>query len=134
MGYDALDGVPPSHAIIDCSLTATVLISFTSMPVGSRSCKALVSCASAFCTHAPSMSGMTETARVAADTVTEILTRCRTIAVVGLSSMPGPPPPRMRVYMREQGYRVISVNPREVRAFDEPVCPVSRRYRNPSIL
>ncbi len=67
---------------------------------------------------------MTETDRVAAvDAVTQILARYRTIAVVGLASESGTSVSSGGAHMREQGYRVIPVNPYKLRMFDEPAYP-----------
>lgn len=46
-----------------------------------------------------------------ADPVTELLTRARTIAVVGLSCDPLRPSHGVSAYMQSQGYRIIPVNP-----------------------
>jgi predicted CoA-binding protein len=46
-----------------------------------------------------------------ADPVTELLTRARTIAVVGLSDDPLRPSHGVAAYMQSQGYRIIPVNP-----------------------
>jgi len=45
------------------------------------------------------------------DPVTELLTRARTIAVVGLSNDPLRPSHGVSAYMQSQGYRIIPVNP-----------------------
>jgi predicted CoA-binding protein len=45
------------------------------------------------------------------DLVEEQLTKCKTIAVVGLSDNPDRPSNRVCKYMQEQGYRIIPVNP-----------------------
>ena len=47
-----------------------------------------------------------EDARIAA-----ILTRCRTIALVGWSPKPDRPSHRVAAFLAQQGYRVIPVNP-----------------------
>jgi predicted CoA-binding protein len=52
--------------------------------------------------------------------IDEILRKCRTIAVVGLSSNPVRPSYRVASYMQAQGYRVIPVNPNETNVLDEP--------------
>ena len=56
-------------------------------------------------------------------TVTRILTDCRTIAVVGLSSNPARPSYRVASYMKSQGYRIIPVNPNETNVLGEPAYP-----------
>jgi predicted CoA-binding protein len=50
---------------------------------------------------------------IAADLITEILTRSRAIAVVGLSSRQSRPSYRVSEYMRRAGYRIFPVNPNE---------------------
>jgi hypothetical protein len=56
-------------------------------------------------------------------TITRILTDCRTIAVVGLSSNPARPSNRVAAYMQVQGCRVIPVNPNETNVLGEPAYP-----------
>src|ERR1044072_7087805 len=51
--------------------------------------------------------------------IQQILDGCRTIAVVGLSSNPWRASNSVAGYMREQGYRVIPVNPNEQQVFGE---------------
>lgn len=46
------------------------------------------------------------------DPITDLLTRARIIAVVGLSSNPLRPSHGVSAYMQSQGYRIIPVNPR----------------------
>jgi uncharacterized protein len=58
-----------------------------------------------------------------ADTIQRILKECRTIAVVGLSSNPGRPSYSVAGYMKQQGYRVIPVNPHETSVFGETAYP-----------
>ena len=55
--------------------------------------------------------------------IQRILKECRTIAVVGLSSNPGRPSYSVAGYMKQQGYRVIPVNPHEVKVFGEQAYP-----------
>ena len=45
------------------------------------------------------------------DPIREVLTRARTIAVVGLSDSPLRPSHGVSAYMQAQGYRIIPVNP-----------------------
>jgi predicted CoA-binding protein len=53
------------------------------------------------------------------ETIQQILSECKTIAVVGLSSDPSRPSNSVSGYMRRQGYRVIAVNPNETEVFGE---------------
>jgi len=46
-----------------------------------------------------------------ADSVTELLRKAKTIAVVGLSGNPMRPSHGVTAYMQSQGYRIIPVNP-----------------------
>lgn len=48
-----------------------------------------------------------------------ILSECRTIAVVGLSSNPMRPSYGVARYMQRQGYRIIPVNPNETEVLGE---------------
>lgn len=48
-----------------------------------------------------------------ADSIAEILKKCKTIAVVGLSSNPMRPSHEVTEYMQRKGYRIIPVNPNE---------------------
>ena len=52
-------------------------------------------------------------AKDGADPIAEILRKCRTIAVVGLSSNPMRPSHEVTEYMQRAGYRIIPVNPNE---------------------
>ena len=47
------------------------------------------------------------------DPIREILERCKTLAVVGLSSKPTRPSYGVAAYMKAHGYRIIPVNPNE---------------------
>jgi predicted CoA-binding protein len=55
--------------------------------------------------------------------IERILEECRTIAVVGLSSNPWRPSNNVAGYMREQGYKVIPVNPKEELVLGEKSYP-----------
>ena len=55
--------------------------------------------------------------------IKQILDECRTIAVVGLSSNPWRASNSVAQYMRQQGYRVIPVNPHEQQVFGEKADP-----------
>jgi predicted CoA-binding protein len=57
------------------------------------------------------------------EAIKRILDECRTIAVVGLSSNPQRASNSVSGYMRQQGYRVIPVNPREEKVFGEKSYP-----------
>jgi len=53
------------------------------------------------------------------ETIIRILTECRTIAVVGLSSDPWRPSHGVAAYMQRAGHRVIPVNPNETEVLGE---------------
>ena len=57
------------------------------------------------------------------EVIKRIITECRTIAVVGLSSDPYRPSNSVSSYMRRNGYRVIAVNPNETSVFGEQAYP-----------
>ena len=57
------------------------------------------------------------------ETIQRILDECRTIAVVGLSSNPMRASNSVARYMRQQGYKVIPVNPNEREVFGETAYP-----------
>src|SRR5262249_12611981 len=54
-----------------------------------------------------------------ADPIAEILKKCKTIAVVGLSSNPMRPSHDVTEYMQSAGYRIIPVNPNEKEVLGE---------------
>ena len=58
-------------------------------------------------------------AKSGSDPIAEILKRCRTIAVVGLSSNPFRPSYGVTEYMQRAGYRIIPVNPNETEVLGE---------------
>ena len=53
------------------------------------------------------------------DSIAEILKKCKTIAVVGLSSDPMRPSHEVSEYMQHAGYRIIPVNPNETQVLGE---------------
>jgi predicted CoA-binding protein len=55
-----------------------------------------------------------------ADPVFDILTKYKTIAVVGLSSNPARPSYGVTEYMQSAGYQIIPVNPNETDVLGEP--------------
>ena len=60
-----------------------------------------------------------EFAAKGADPIAEILNKCKTIAVVGLSSNPMRPSHEVTEYMQRAGYRIIPVNPNETEVLGE---------------
>ena len=54
-----------------------------------------------------------------ADPIEQILKKCKTIAVVGLSSNPMRPSHEVSEYMQRAGYRIIPVNPNETEVLAE---------------
>jgi len=57
------------------------------------------------------------------DPIYELLSRARTIAVVGLSDSPQRPSHRVALYMQSQGYSIIPVNPQITEALGEKSYP-----------
>jgi predicted CoA-binding protein len=53
------------------------------------------------------------------EVIGQILEECRTIAVVGLSANPTRPSNGVAAYMKELGYKVIPVNPKEQEVLGE---------------
>jgi len=53
----------------------------------------------------------------------EILSFSRVVAVVGLSSKPGRPSYQVASYLKEQGYKIIPVNPTENQILGGPCYP-----------
>jgi hypothetical protein len=58
-----------------------------------------------------------------ADPIYELLSRVKTIAVVGLSDRPMRPSHGVSAYMQSQGYRIVPVNPRIAEALGETAYP-----------
>ena len=56
-------------------------------------------------------------------TIEQILTECRTIAVVGLSSNPIRPSFGVSKYMQDHGYKIVPVNPNEAEVLGERAYP-----------
>src|SRR5438270_7106974 len=61
-----------------------------------------------------------EGAPPSADPIFDILTKYKTIAVVGLSSNPARPSFGVTEYMQSAGYHIIPVNPNETDVLGEP--------------
>jgi predicted CoA-binding protein len=62
-------------------------------------------------------------AAASADPIYDILTKYKTIAVVGLSSNPVRPSYGVTEYMQSAGYHIIPVNPNETDVLGEPSYP-----------
>jgi uncharacterized protein len=58
-----------------------------------------------------------------ADPIRELLSRVKTIAVVGLSDNPMRPSHGVSAYMQRQGYKIIPVNPQIAEALGEKAYP-----------
>jgi hypothetical protein len=61
-----------------------------------------------------------QSAPPSADPIFDILTKYKTIAVVGLSSNPTRPSYAVTEYMQSSGYHIIPVNPNETDVLGEP--------------
>src|SRR5277367_3777620 len=57
------------------------------------------------------------------DPIFELLSRVKTIAVVGLSDNPMRPSQGVSAYMQSQGYRIVPVNPNTAEALGETAYP-----------
>ena len=57
------------------------------------------------------------------ESILTILERCKTLAVVGLSSKSSRPSHGVAAYMKAHGYRIIPVNPNETEALGEKAYP-----------
>jgi predicted CoA-binding protein len=57
------------------------------------------------------------------DPIYELLSRAKTIAVVGLSDSPMRPSHGVSAYMQSQGYRIVPVNPQIAEALGETAYP-----------
>jgi hypothetical protein len=60
---------------------------------------------------------------MASDPIHDLLSRAKTIAVVGLSDSPLRPSHGVSAYMQSQGYRIIPVNPRITETLGETSYP-----------
>jgi len=60
---------------------------------------------------------------VKGDPILELLSRVRTIAVVGLSNSPLRPSHGVSAYMQSQGYRIIPINPQIQESLGQPAYP-----------
>jgi predicted CoA-binding protein len=61
-------------------------------------------------------------ATIATDSITDLLKRARTIAVVGLSDSPFRASHGVSAYMQAQGYKIVPVNPTIESALGESSC------------
>ena len=57
--------------------------------------------------------------KMSKEEIKEILTKCKTIAVVGLSRDPDKDSHRVSTYLKKQGYRIVPVNPFADEVLDE---------------
>jgi len=64
-----------------------------------------------------------EKALTQSDPIYELLSRAKTIAVVGLSESPMRPSHGVSAYMQAEGYKIIPVNPRITEALGEKAYP-----------
>ncbi len=65
------------------------------------------------------------------DVIEKILKECQTIAIVGVSPRPGRPSYRVAHYLKEQGYKVIPVNPTVAEVSGEKSYPSLRDIPEP---
>ncbi len=65
------------------------------------------------------------------DLITGILEKCKTLAVVGLSSRPSRPSCGVAAYMQRHGYRIIPVNPNESSVLGERCYPTLESIPEP---
>ena len=65
------------------------------------------------------------------DVEQEILSQCRTIAVVGLSSNPESDSYGIARYLQQHGYRIIPINPNETEVLGEKAYPSLRAVGEP---
>lgn len=61
-----------------------------------------------------------------ADEICQLFKNCQTIAVVGLSDNPARPSYQVALYLQQQGYRIIPVNPRLADVLGEKSYPSLR--------
>jgi len=65
------------------------------------------------------------------DEIRELLSRARTIAVVGIKAGEGEDAHRVPAYLQQQGYRIVPVSPKLDRVLGEAACPSLRDLREP---